>query len=80
MREMHIVEQEQDRVQSIVLFWLPLFTSTDGKNTSKEKKVNIRPQLYLANTAYDLNVYVLLKVTHCHNLHTPIAFSTDKLQ
>lgn len=38
MREMHIVEQEQDRVQSIVLFWLPLFTSTDGKNTGKEKK------------------------------------------
>ena len=33
---MHIVEQEQDRVQSIVLFGLALFTSTEGGNTSKE--------------------------------------------
>lgn len=40
MREMHIVEQEQDGVQSVVLFWLALFPSTEGKNTSKEN-INI---------------------------------------
>lgn len=32
---MHIVEQEQDRVQSIILFRLALFTSTEDHNSSK---------------------------------------------
>lgn len=35
MREMHIVEQEQDRVQGVVLFGLALFTSTT--ETSEKK-------------------------------------------
>lgn len=35
MCKMHIVEQEQDRVQSIILFGLALFTSPEGRNTSK---------------------------------------------
>lgn len=35
MWEMHIVEQEQDRVQSIILFRLALFTSTEDHNSSK---------------------------------------------
>lgn len=34
---MHIVEQEQDRVQSIILFRLALFTSTEDHNSSKIK-------------------------------------------
>ena len=34
---MHIVEQEQDRVQSVVLFGLALFSSAEGRNTGKEK-------------------------------------------
>lgn len=35
MRQVHIVEQEQDRVQGIVLFGLPLFTSTKDQNKHK---------------------------------------------
>lgn len=44
---MHIVEQEQDRVQSIVLFGLALFTSTEGRNTGKrEGKIKITQRLF----------------------------------
>ena len=40
MRKMDIVEQEQDRVQSIVLFGLALFASTE--DTETQEKNNIR--------------------------------------
>lgn len=41
MWEMHIVEQEQDRVQGVILFRLTFFTSPEDDNTQQTNNINI---------------------------------------
>lgn len=44
MREMYIVEQEQDGVQSVVFFRLALLPSTDVGKKKNIKKANINAE------------------------------------